>query len=260
MGGKILTLIILILILILVIFGVVVFYRAKKAIRKLSRQMFHTDNIIDAVQQQKRTMAATPKSLSSMTSIFLPMIKGDFPDFNYDEFKQKSENLLLNYFTAISSLTPIQNVNITNNVALQVNSIIAQLQANNQREFYEDVVIHNTVITNYVKSPAVCKIVFNTALENINYIKDSNGRIIFGRNDLKEQTIYETELVYVQDFKQVTDSNLLKFLTLNCPNCGGPISNPSAKFCEYCGTGIQQKNVLIWNFNSIKEVSGNKSH
>ncbi len=222
--------------------------------------MFNTDNILDAVQQQKRTMAATPKSISSMTNVYLPLIKSDFPDFNYDEFKQKAENLLLNYFTAISSLTPIQNVNITNNVALQVNSIIAQLQANNQTEYYEDIVIHNTAITNYVKSPAVCKIVFNTALENINYIKDSSGKIIFGRNDLKEQTIYETELVYVQDFKQVQDSNLLKFLTLNCPNCGGPISNPSAKFCEYCGTGIQQKNVLVWNFNRIKEVSGNKSH
>lgn len=222
--------------------------------------MFNTDNILDAVQQQKRVAAATPKSVSAMTGVYLPLIKNDFPDFNYDEFKQKAENLLLNYFTAISTLTPIQNVNITNNVALQVNSIIAQLQANNQREFYEDVVIHNTAITNYVKSPAVCKIVFNTALENMNYIKDSDGRIIFGSNTLKEQTIYETELVYVQDFKQVQDTNLLKFLTLNCPNCGGPITNPSAKFCEYCGTGIQQKNVLIWNFNRIKEVSGNKSH
>lgn len=222
--------------------------------------MFQTDDFLEGVKKQQRVMASKPKSLSSMTSVYLPLIQSDFPDFNYDEFKQRAENLLLNYFTSLSTLTPIKNVDITNNVANQINSIVAQLKANNFTEHYEDVVIHNTVISNYEKSPAMCKIIFQTALENINYIQDANGKMIFGRSDLKEQTVYETELVYVQDFKLVSDTNLIKAFMLNCPNCGGPISNPSAKFCEYCGTGIKQKNVLVWNFNSIKEVSGKKSH
>lgn len=259
-GIDITLILVLIIIITLIITGVVVFFKARNALRKVSKTFFNTENILDGIKQQKRVMEATPKSISSMTSVYLPLIKNDFPDFNYDEFKQKAENLLLNYFTAISNLKPIQNVNITNNVALQINSIIAQLQANNHREYYKNIVIHKTEITNYIKSPAVCKIIFQTSLANINYIEDADGRIIFGSKDSKEQTIYETELVYVQDFKQVSDTNLLKTLALNCPNCGGPISNPSAKFCEYCGTGIRQKNVLVWNFNSIKEVSGRRSH
>ena len=250
----------LVIIIILIITGVTIFVKVKKSLRKVSRAFFNTDSILDGVQMQQRALSNKPKSLSAMTSVYLPLIKNDFDDFNYDEFKQRAENLLLNYFNAISTSTPIKNVDITNNVANQVNSIIAQLKANNFTEHYEDVVIHNTVISNYQKSPAVCRIIFQTALENINYINDASGKIIFGRNDLKEQTVYETELVYVQDFKMVSDTNLIKAFMLNCPNCGGPISNPSAKFCEYCGTGIEQKNVLIWNFNSIKEVSGKKSH
>lgn len=250
----------LVIIIILIVTGIIIFIKIRNSLRKISRTFFNTDDILEGVKKQQNIMVDTPKSISVMTNVYLPLIKNDFPDFNYDEFKQKAENLLLNYFTAISTLTPIENINITNNVALQVNSIISQLQANHYTEYYKDVVIHNTAITKYDKNPAVCKIVFQTALENVNYIEDTNGKIIFGRKDLKEQTIYETELVYVQDFEMVSDTNLIKALMLNCPNCGGPITNPSAKFCEYCGTGIKQKNVLVWNFNSIKEVSGNKSH
>lgn len=250
----------LVIIIIVLIAGIIIFVKVKKTLRKVSRTFFNTDSLLDGVKQQKDLIASKPKSISAMTNVFLPLIKKDFPDFNYNEFRQKAENLLLNYFTAISSLEPIKNVNITNNVALQVNSIIAQLQANNHTEYYKNIVIHDTEITNYEKSPAVCKIVFHTSLGNINYIEDENGRVIFGSKTVKEQTIYETELVYIQDFKMVTDTNLTKALMLNCPNCGGPISNPSAKFCEYCGTGIKQKNVLVWNFNGIREVSGKRSH
>ncbi len=266
-GIDITLILVLIIIIILIIVGIIVFFSVKKAMLKVKHQLhyasmkfFNTPNLIDGIQKQKLLSESTPKSISAMTSVCLPNIRRDFPDFNYDEFKQKAENLLLNYFTAISNQTPIQNVNITNNVALQINSIISQLQANNYKEYYENIVIHRTEIKDYVKSPAVCKIIFQTSLGNINYIKDKNGNIIFGSDVSQEQTIYETELVYVQEFKQDTNSNLLKYNTLNCPNCGGPISNPSAKFCEYCGTGIKQKNVLVWNFNSIKEVSGKRSH
>lgn len=258
---------VLIIIIILIIVGIVVFFAVKKAMFKVKNQLFNvsmtffnTPNLLDGIKKQKLLTESTPKSISAMTSVYLPNIKNDFPNFNYDEFKQKAENLLLNYFTAISNQTPIQNVNITDNVALQINSIISQLQANNYKEHYENIVLHRTEIKNYIKSPAVCKIIFQTSLGNINYIEDASGRIVFGDKVSKEQTIYETELIYVQEFKQEKDSNLLKHNMLNCPNCGGPISDPSAKFCEYCGTGIKPKNVLVWNFNSIKEVSGRRSH
>ena len=259
-GIDITLILVLIIIIILIITGIVVFFKVKNQLRNVSMTFFNTPDLLDGIKKQKLLTESTPKSISDMTNVYLPLIKNDFPDFNYDEFKQKTENLLLNYFTAISTLQPIQNVNITNNVALQINSIISQLQANNHREHYENIVIHKTAIKNYVKSPAVFKIILQTSLGNIYYIEDASGKLIFGDKDSKEQTIYETELEYIQEFKQEMDSNLLKHNTLNCPNCGGPISNPSAKFCEYCGTGIKQKNVLVWNFNSIKEVSGKKSH
>jgi len=240
--------------------GFGIYFKVKRFTKDISRNMFGTTSLMEGVKQQQNLMAETPRSISAMTGVYLPMINKDFPDFNYNEFKQKTENLLLDYFNAIETLTPINSMNITNNVVLQVNGIINQLKNNNQREFYKNVVIHRTEICRYEKSPAVCKIILQTSLENFNYIVDSSGKIIFGRSDLKEQTIYETELVYVQNITLTHDANLTRANVLNCPNCGAPIKNPSARFCDYCGTGIEQKNVLVWNFNSIKEISGQKSH
>lgn len=259
-GINITLIIILVIILVIIIAVLSIYLKVKSFAKRTSRDIFGTDSIMEGVKQQQQIIAETPKSISAMTSVYLPMINKDFPNFNYNEFKQKAENLLLDYFNAIETLTPIKNMNITNNVVLQVNGIINNLKNNNQQEFYKNVVIHRTEICRYEKGSAVCKIVLQTALENYNYIVDSSGKIIFGRSDLKEQTIYETELVYVQNITLANDVNLTRANMLNCPNCGAPIKNPSAKFCDYCGTGIEQKNVFVWNFNSIKEVSGKKSH
>ncbi len=250
----------LIAVLIIVIACVSVYIKVKKRLSKISKQFFNTTDIVQGIKQQQQKMSETPRSISSMTNVYLPLIHKDFPEFNYDEFKQKAEILLIDYFNAISTKKQIDNVNITDNVSMQVNGIIGQLISNSHTEYYESVVIHNTEITRYEKNDAICKIIFQTALENINYIVNEQGNIIFGDKNQKEQTIYETELVYIQEMNMNRYENLQRAHMLVCPNCGGAIKNQSAFFCEYCGCGIQQKNVFVWNFNSIKEVSGNKAH
>lgn len=252
--------IILIIILVLAAIGLGIYFKVKSFTKRVARNMFGTDSLVQGIKQQQDIMSETPKSLSAMTPVYLPMINKDFPDFNYDEFKRKAEGLLLEYFNAVETLTPITNMSITNNVRLQVNGIINKLRSNNQREFYKNVVLHSTEISRYVKSPGICKIILQTSLEDFNYIVDGTGRIIFGSSTQKEQTIYETELVYVQDIKLAKDGGLTRESVLNCPNCGAPITNPSAKYCEFCGTGIVQKNLLVWSFNSIKEISGLVTH
>ena len=39
-----------------------------------------------------------------------------------------------------------------------------------------------------------------------------------------------------------------------CPNCGAPVTNLGAKFCEYCGAGIVELNVHAWSFENIEEA------
>ncbi|MDY5217322.1 MAG: hypothetical protein SPH91_09325, partial [Lachnospiraceae bacterium] len=38
-------------------------------------------------EQQELEMQTTPKSVNAMTSVYLPRIEKDFPEFSYSEFK-----------------------------------------------------------------------------------------------------------------------------------------------------------------------------
>ena len=80
---------------------------------------------------------------------------------------------------------------------------------------------------------------------------DCDGKVVFGSKDAKMQTVYETELVYIQDVDKL--ENHADALGINCPNCGAPIKSLGEKYCEYCGTAVQEVNIRAWKFNSIKE-------
>ena len=51
-------------------------------------------------------------------------------------------------------------------------------------------------------------------------------------------------------FCKITDGAL----GITCPNCGAPITNLGAKFCEYCGAGVVELNVHAWSFENIEEA------
>ena len=74
------------LILAILILGLYCVYRVKR----FSRQMFGTDDIIQGVKKAQEDVASTPRSVSAMTRIALPQIVSDFPDFQYDEMKQRA--------------------------------------------------------------------------------------------------------------------------------------------------------------------------
>ena len=51
----------------------------------------------------KQEYSTTPKSVSAMTSLALPKIVSDFPDFQYDEMKERAENVLISYLRAVTA-------------------------------------------------------------------------------------------------------------------------------------------------------------
>lgn len=236
------------------------FFKIKRKITNFSRTAFGTDSFTQGWKNQQDVLAETPRSISSMTRIYLPQITNDFPDFNYEQFKQLTETLLRSYFNAISSKQPLKDDNITENVAQQAQAIIDSLENTGSTEYFEMLAFHNTEITRYNKEHGLCTVIFQTALEYINYIQDKNGGVTAGRRDLKKQTVYETSLVYVQDAKRFKDYELDKVFVVNCPNCGAPVKIIGEKRCEYCGSAIHKINLLVWNFNSIKEISKDRIH
>ena len=94
---------------------------------------------------------------------------------------------------------------------------------------------------------------FNVAVGVISYVEDLDGKLLNGSRDEKLQTIYEVDLVYLQDADVMGVYG--EALGLNCPNCGAPIRNLGMKFCEYCGTGIIEVNTRVWKYNAVREQS-----
>lgn len=245
---KIMPLIIIAVIIIIILVAVIAI---RNKIRQISRSMFGTNSFIEGINQQKEQMSETPRSLHSMTSIYLPNILRDFPEFDCELYKNKAKSLLRSYFTALSTkkalaLTEECSLTLKN----YVQGIIEDLTSRNVKQVFSQVVMHDVEIARYIKNGATVTIVFVISVGCYNYIEDENGNVVFGDKNIKQQSVYEVGLVYVQDVDKVQNA---ESLGINCPNCGAPIKNLGNKFCEYCGTSIIEVNTRAWKFDSVKE-------
>lgn len=230
--------------------GAVLFVKHKT--RELSRNLFGTDSLMDGINQQKELLSETPRSLHAMTSVYLPQITRDFPEFDYEHYKSKAKSVLRSYFTAISTkkataLTEEHTTTLKN----YVQGIIDDLNTRNVKQVFNQAVIHDVEIARYIKTGATVTILFELAVGCYNYIEDANGKVVFGDKTLKTQSVYEVGLVYVQDVDKINTNG--DALGINCPNCGAPIKTLGTKFCTYCGTSVVEVNTRAWKFDSVRE-------
>ena len=182
----------------IVVLGVAGGLTIRNKLRNVSRQLFGTESIVDGLNRQADIAAETPKSVSGMTRLMEPQIMRDFPDFNWSEFKHRAENMLTSALLAISSERPERLVDASEEVKNQVLNIIADNQAAQVREVYNNIKIHQTEISNYRKDKGNCIIVIQSAVEYYHY-KVSGDHVTEGSKERKVQTKYNVELLYVQD-------------------------------------------------------------
>lgn len=228
----------------------------KYKLRDVSRSMFGTDSFIDGINKQKEEMSETPRSLHSMTSIYLPQIMRDFPEFDYELYKNKAKSLLRSYFTALrTQKTSALEEECSQTLKNYVQGIIEDLKSRSVKQVIKEVVIHDVQIAQYIKTGETVTIMFELSVGHYSYIEDENGEVVFGDRELKLQSVYEVGLVYVQNAEKLGADEALG---INCPNCGAPITNLGRKFCEYCGTSVVEVNVRAWKFNSVREQTTSK--
>ena len=72
----------------------------------LLNRNFGTDDLARALEQTKLEASKTPKSISDVTNIKLPVIEKDFPEFNIGDMKARAENVAVSYLRAIDELNP----------------------------------------------------------------------------------------------------------------------------------------------------------
>lgn len=244
--------VILVLVIAAAIAVAVAVLKVKNGVRQISRNLFGTDSFSQGLNNQKKEMSETPRSLQAMTRLCLPRIQRDFPEFDYEDYKQKAQTVLRSYMNAVEEKNPdLLCGECTKALKDSVKSIVEDLSARGYTQSFDDIVIHRTEISRYTKDGATARILFVSSVGSYSYTTDGSGKVVYGTREMKTQSVYETELVYVQNVDRMADGS--EGLGLNCPNCGAPIKNLGHKFCEYCGTGITEINIRAWRFSSVRE-------
>lgn len=116
------------------------FYRKAKS---TMRNLFGTDSIRELIETREEEEANTPKSVSGMTTIYVPQIQRDFPELNWIELKGIAENHLRSYLKKQSCMS---------------------------------VRIHKTEILNYIKKSGTCAIVFQSGVQYLTGTKKIQTR------------------------------------------------------------------------------------
>lgn len=245
--------IICILILAIIIAVYCGYLAVKRKAREVSRTLWGTDSLSEGVARMKREYQSTPKSVSAMTSLLLPKITADFPEFEYHEMRERAENVLLSYLRALTEQNCSLVKDTTTELVNQAENQIRLLKGEGLREHFNQVKIHRTEISQYQKRAGRCIITFQSAFECFHYVADEEGNVKKGDKDGKYQTKYNIDMVYIQD-RNLVENELDHALGINCPNCGAPISGLGAKTCEYCGTPVVELNIHAWSFVNVEEV------
>lgn len=224
----------------------------KHKLQSITQELYGTSSLSEANARMKEEYASTPKSVSAMTSLYLPKIVRNFPDFIYSEMKSRSQNVLTQYLAAIHAENPSLMTEGTDELQDKVKTHIAMLNENGKHEHFENVRIHRTEISNYRKSSGRCVITFQTACEYLHYITDTSGNLVSGDKNLRHQSRYDIEMAYIQD-REIVEQTTDNGIGLKCPFCDAPLTNLGSKHCEYCGSPVQELNIKVWNFINITE-------
>lgn len=222
----------------------------KHKVEQVSMAAFGTKSLAEGINRQADVLAETPKSVSAMTRVFAPQIARDFPDFHVEEFRRLAENLLVTALGAVTAQNAGRLGTEQEELRRQVENQIADNRAAGIREVYTQIRIHRTEIADYRKKDGTCTITFQSAVEHIHY-KERNGTVVEGEKERKQQTKYNTELVYIQDERRMKAGTAVG---TTCPNCGAPITGLGVMKCEYCGLAVTPVNRRVWTLHRYYEV------
>lgn len=167
-----------------------------------------------------------PKSLSGMTSIYLPQILRDFPEFNWEEQQAAVE-------AKVQLFLEVQNVEAAGAVR-----------------------IHRTVISRYQKYGGTASILCETAAEY--WPQAENGHVcggVYRKQEPQKMTqVYKKQTVCAAELLYVYDPGLSgAAASVICPNCGAPVEKLGAKQCRYCGSVLHVSGIMAWTVQNVRE-------
>lgn len=203
-------------------------------------------------------MQHAPASLNGMDKIYVPMIKKEFPDLDLSAVFSHVEMVMKTYLDCIEekNTSELENKMVVAPVLVQkAQAIITDLQSQNKTVYYDNIVIHKSVISDYVKEKGLATISFQCAVGYLNHVEDQNGKMLRGSKEISEETVYVLKYSRVINQELAKQSGEVDVLAVSCPNCGAPIPRGSVARCPYCRTEFHNmtEDVFAWAFTDIKE-------
>ena len=223
-----------VIILIVFLVGAYLYFRVRIR-RILDKFGFVGMNLKQIIDEARLEDQEQPKSLSSMDTVYLDNIKKDFPEIHINELKREAEKVLLDAFQGVERK---DSSNFKGKIKSFVDSMISDYAGENVS--FDQMKIHNTVVSNYKKEGGIATIYFATAFE---YYLNTNGKRV------KKQDRAKIEFIYVYDMNEVDADK--KVLGIHCPNCGSPITTLGQKKCSYCGQAILEFIGRVFTCNDI---------
>ena len=193
---------------------------------------------------------ARQKDVSGMTKLLEEPIQRDFPDFNKSMLFSLIEKNLMKIFTAIEnkSTTEIKKDPDLDFMYSKLSDQIEDMKNESIEIKYNNVVFNKHAIQKYDKKNGMATIKTSSSVE---YYYSSNIKGEVSHSDVKKQTRYTCEFVYVYDEEKVGYDK--EAFGVHCPNCGAPLKRLGAGNCNYCGIHVEPVNLKAWKMISYKE-------
>lgn len=177
-----------------------------------------------------------PKQISGMTSVYLPQIMEDFPDFNLSQIYLLTEKSIRSILNAIENknikILEDKDFNLINKkLKLQLEDLIKS----DILYSYDDIVFHKHAIKGYSFKNGVATLEISSSLEYY-YKKIVDDKEVSKSSKKKKQARYITKFVYIVD-RDAYEKDI-NIYGLNCPNCGAVVHSLKNKTCSYCKTGL----------------------
>ena len=170
----------------------------------------------------------SPRTVFGATSIYLPQILKDFPDFHESDAVSAVKRLILEYL----SIKYEGKESFTDSVTepgLERMADTAKAKGNVTGEK-----VHAVAISKYEKTKEYATITYQASV----------GYSLDGKPFEERYAIQYSLKLRENDIEQKT---------LICPQCGGAYDSTSQTVCPYCGSGIIRDTIMSWRFTSIEE-------
>ncbi|MCR5483596.1 MAG: hypothetical protein K6E99_04270 [Bacilli bacterium] len=242
--------VILILLIILAVLLLVLYVVAMKFVKAIG---FSTlKELIDEIKKQSTTekeIYSSPKNLSDMTKLLVPLISKDFPSFNQEQIFTQSRNYINAILDSLeakdSSLIKDKNLKF---IIPKVEDQIKNLNELEKEVHYTNVRFNKCAISEYTNKGGVAKI---TVVSSLSYYYDSNDEKEKKFTDVRKETRYKLEYVYIYDEDKIPEN--IDLLKINCPNCGAPVDFFGRGKCSYCNTMLSPINIKNWSVVNYEE-------